>query len=270
VVIAIAMGAGFTLGYVIHHNSEPITQVRGQDGQIRVPFEAWEIAWDGRPPEVKAPWGESYTPEGRCFFKSGSEACAYNPFEIAKDTSSPEFVVYQIDRAVERVHGTDPAAPKMSDAVLDSSFVKQFEGKKYTVAGSLYRDSGLRSRTQAVVLTGWEILFALLVGVWWRRFGPGADMNRTRWFAILFFTMPYVILFTLEILDARGVVSTRAALAFTMIGLRSIAQAIPLGTGMLWAIPAFVGLASLWYVRRCYVKAEAPLRCGEKSLLSEY
>ena len=204
-----------------------------------------------------------------CLFPSGTEICAYNPFEIDKH-SSPEFIAYQIDRAVERVHSADAGIKKLSAAPFDSSFVKKFRDGKYTVESSLFRDSDLRSRTQAVVFMGWAILFALLNGVWWRRFGPAADILRTRWFAILFFTLPFVFLFGLLVLDAKGVVSSDAALAFTMVGLRSVAEAIPLGTAGLWTMTAIVGLVSLWYVQRCYVKAEAPVHCGEKHLLSEY
>jgi len=269
-VVAGAIGAGLTFGYVLHHSSgDPVTQVRGHNGKLRVPFEAWEIAWDGQPSEVVAPWGESSRPEGMYLFNAGTGICAYNPFEITKH-SSPEFVAYQVDRAVERVHGIRAEIADKTGAPLDSSFVNNFKDEKYTIETSLFQKSELRLRTQAMIFTGWEILFALLVGVWWRRFRPAADILRTRWFVILFFSVPYTVLFGLMVLSTRGVISADAVLAMTMIALRSLAEWIPLGTGLLWTITALIGLASLWYVQRCYVEAEAPLQRGGKSLLSEY
>jgi hypothetical protein len=95
-------------------------------------------------------------------------------------------------------------------------------------------------------------------------------MKKTRWFAILFFTIPYAVLFAVIILDARGVVSHNALVCFTMIALRALADLIPLGKIGMWVFTATVGLLCLWYIQRCYVKTEAPLRREGKHLLSDY
>lgn len=269
-VVVMAMAGGFAVGYSVHHfGGNPVTQVRVDNCQVRVPFEAWEIAWDGKPPEVVSPWGETHTPSGKSLFGRESEFCVYNPFEFGKE-STPRFVAFQIDRAVERVHGPSTAIARLSDAPVDSSFAKKARDCGFKVESSLFRPSEMRERTQAVILTIWVVMFAVLAGVWWRRFRPNADYARTRWFVVLFFTVPYVVLFGLIALDARGLVSVDAALAMTMIGLRSIADAVPLGTSTLFAVCALVGIAALWYVQACFAKAESTTQSEQKSLLSEY
>jgi hypothetical protein len=270
IVVVVAMGAGFAIGYILYHKTgDPITQVRGAGGHVRVPFEAWEVAWDGQPPEVVSPWGEKHTPGGKCLFGKDTGFCVYSPYEVGKK-NSPEFLAFQIDRAVERVHGVDETVPKLVDTGVDSSFVRLFKEDKCMVESSLYRSSELRMRTQAVIVMGWVVLLVILVSVWWRRFRPGADFPRTRWFVIVFFTTPYVIMFGLLVLNARGLVSMDAALALTMISLRWIAESIPLGTNVLYGVTALVVVACLWYVQSCFVRAEATSQCDRKTLLSEY
>jgi hypothetical protein len=269
-VVAVAIGVGLTIGYTIHHASkDPVTQVRGTKGQVRVPFEAWEVSWNGKPPDAKSPWGESHEPGGMCLFGKDSRICVYNPYEIGGKSSS-EFIAWQIDRAVERVHGADETVSGLSDAGVDSLSSRFLESEKYIVSSSLYRGSSMRMRTNALILTLWAVMFALLAGVWWRRFRPSADYTATRWFVILFFSLPYLYLFVLLALDARGLIEVDAALALTMIGLRWVTESIPLGLAGWVVVAVLACTASLWYVQSCFVRAEATSECERKTLLSEY
>jgi hypothetical protein len=269
-VVAVSMGVGLTIGYTLHHVSDsPVSQVRTVKGQVRVPFDAWEFTRNGTVPEVVSPWGESHRPGGMCLFGKGSAICVYNPYEIGGNSSS-EFIAWQIDRAVDRVHGPDAGSTGRSDSGPDSLYARIIKKEKFTIPSSLYRRSSLRMQTNALIVTLWAILFAVLAAVWWRRFRPGADYAASRWFVILFFSLPYVFLFGLLALDARGLVDADAALALTMIGLRSITETIPLGLGGWTAAAALTCGAGLWYVQRCFVRAEATPHGGTKNLLSEY
>jgi hypothetical protein len=269
--MAIPSGLGFLAGYVVDNrlNDSPRTQVCYCGYTVRVPFDAWEIAWDGKAPEVSSPWGETYAPSAARLFKSLSRVAVYNPFEPGKK-SSPALVALQIDRAVARVHGPQAVQPRMSDVARDSSFIEAVARGEYTVASSLRRDSDLRIRTNAVILMMWFVMFVLVNAVWWRRYGPEADFVRARWFAILFFGIPYAFLIGSAVLTARGMLNDWAILAFQMVVLRSVAEVIPVGTGLLWVLTVAVGIACAIVLGRRYAGAEAPAQQSGKHLLSEY
>jgi len=70
---------------------------------LRVPGEFCRIAWDGRPPDITAPWGESHAALNFPVFK-GSRAVVYSPFHTPEGCSQ-DFAAWQIGRAVEAVYG---------------------------------------------------------------------------------------------------------------------------------------------------------------------
>jgi hypothetical protein len=276
--MAIPAGLGLLTGYLVDFRlkDSPMTAVCYCDRTVRVPYDAWEIAWDGVVPEVSSPWGETYTPHSHRIVKRGLNVAVYNPFEPGKPVgweepaepdrtdkpgkpypeSSPEFIALQIDRAVARVHGPQQVSTRVSDLAGDSSFVNAVARGEYKPEASLHKDSDLRMRTNAVIIILWFVVFAVVNAVWWMRYRPEAEVVRTRWFAILFFALPYVWLFGSIALSARGMINDWAIVAFQMITLRSVAEAIPLSTGLLWALT--------------YAKAEAPAPQSGKHLLSEY
>jgi hypothetical protein len=269
--MAIPAGLGLLTGYLVDYRlvESPMTAVCYCDHTVRVPYDAWEVAWSGEAPEVSSPRGETYTPHAARLVKRWFDVAVYNPFEPGKK-SSPEFIAFQIDRAVARVHSPREVSPAVSDVAGDSSFVNALKEGKYTVAASLRKDSDLRIRTNAVIIMLWFVVFVVVNTIWWKRYQPEADIVRTRWFAILFFGIPYTLLFGIAVLTAKGILNDWAILAFQMIALRALAEAIPLSTGMLWALTVVVAVTSIIVLGKRYDKAEAPTQRSGKHLLSEY
>jgi hypothetical protein len=269
--MALPVGLGFLTGYLVDYRMEdtPRTAVCYCDHTVRVPYDVWEVTWDGEVPEVTSPQGESYRPHAARILKHWAGAAVYNPFEPGKK-SSPEFVAYQIDRAVARVHSPEEVSPRVCDIAGDSSFVNALQKGEYTVAASLRKDSDVRMRTNAVIIMLWFIMFLLVNAIWWKRYQPEANFVGTRWFAILFFGIPYVLLIGVAVLSAKGIVNDWALVALQMIALRWVAEAIPLNTGLLWTLTVAVALASVIVLGRRYAKAEAPTQRSGKHLLSEY
>jgi len=267
----IPVGLGMLTGYLVYNRfkEEPMSQVRFRDHRVRVPFEAWEIARDGEVPEVTSPWGETYTPYGKRLFKSGSDFVVYNPFENGKK-STPEFVAMQMDRAVARVNAAAAGPEKMSSIAATAAFADSLKTGECDVTASLGKHSDLRIRTNAVIITLWILLFVLVNSIWWKRYRPEADLAATRWFAIVFFGVPIAFLLLVPTLEARGIVDHSTILAYQMVVLRTIAEAIPLSTAALWGVTVLVAIMSIVFLGRQYARAEAPAPGAGKHLLSEY
>ena len=281
--MAIPAGLGILTGYLVDYrlNESPTPAVCYCDHTVRVPYVAWKIAWDGKVPKVSSSWGETYTPYSHRIVKYWFDVAVYNPFETGKPCesghrpesgkeSSPEFIALQIDRAVARVHSPEEVSPRVIDAVDDSSFVNALTKGEYEPEASLRKDSDLRMRTNAVIIMLWFVMFVVVNAVWWMRYKPEADFVRTRWFAILFFGLPYVVLIGSAVLAARGILNDWAIVAFQMIALRSAAAAIPLSTDVLWALTAVVAVACIVILGKRYAKAEAQTLRSGKHMLSEY
>lgn len=70
---------------------------------IRVSPDLWRIAWDGNPPAAVSPTGESHTP-GAIPVVRGASVAAYNPY-ATPEGASPEFIAWQLSRALEAAYG---------------------------------------------------------------------------------------------------------------------------------------------------------------------
>jgi hypothetical protein len=84
---------------------------------VRVPVEHCLIAWNGRPPAVGSPWGESHPPWSMPLRKGGT-AVLYSPFS-APEGSSIGFVALQISRAVEAVYGASVPPSEIESRYLE-------------------------------------------------------------------------------------------------------------------------------------------------------
>jgi hypothetical protein len=168
------------------------------------------------------------------------------------------------------VHSPQEISPRAIDATGDSSFVNGIQRGEYKVPASLRKDSDLRIRTNAVMIMLWFIFFFIVNAVWWKRYQAEAEVKRTRWFAILFFGIPFAVMIGMEILTAKGMLNYRAIIALEMIAFRSVAEAIPLSTALLWTLTVAVAVACVVLLAKQYAKAEAPTPRSGKHLLSEY
>lgn len=262
------------IGTGIYHlqyrlTSDPPTQVCYCNHTVTVSREFWEIAWDGKPPEAAAPWGESYTPPAyRPLI--GRAVAVYNPFAHGED-NSPRFVLYQIDRAVSAIHGPEAVAAELTATTpLDSSVVADIEAGECRVAASAGRGSETRAKMAAVAVALLTVLFALVEIVWFRRYKAEAEIKQTRWFAILFFSAPHVVLITAAILEIKMIGEAWAMTLIPMILMRKAVEALPVSVGAMWLFALAVATASYFVVQSRYEKAEAPVPRAGRNLLSDY
>jgi hypothetical protein len=266
----LAMALGYGIMQVSYRfDDAPPAVVTISDHGICVPSEFWEVARDGEPPAVTSPWGESHTPLAYRLIGSG-ELAIYNPYEYGAD-ASPRFVKYQVDRAVLRIHGpASITAETASDVPLDDEFLKHaIDSGEFAVPESAGRGSDVRSKTVAVTAALLSILFALLNLVWFRRYRAAAPIRRTRWFAILFFSLPQVLILTIVILEIRMNVDAKSIMKLPLVVVRKAVESISISTTGLWAIALLVVLACYLLIERQYGRLEAPGKTG-KRFLSDY
>jgi len=76
---------------------------RSDRALLRLPAHRYEIAWSGRAPELRAPWGESHKPWQARILK-GASAVLYSPVSTA-ESSTPEFAAWEISNALQIVYG---------------------------------------------------------------------------------------------------------------------------------------------------------------------
>jgi hypothetical protein len=108
--LAAGYGAGrVTLAYLDRSRPMPLEVIHfiqdREDGNyyLYVPVSAARIAWDGRVPDVQAPWGETHKMWSRPVI-AGAPCRLYSSYSTPRG-SSIDYVAWQMARAVEAVYG---------------------------------------------------------------------------------------------------------------------------------------------------------------------
>jgi len=233
----------------------------GENG-VEVPREFWEIAWDGEPPEVTSPWGESYRPVGRSIYP-GSRAVVYLPFETISEHSS-RFLALQANRAVGAVHGEKPYTDLQIAEDPDNPLVETIERRGETGSGIPLEASIGKEMPQRARSWLWGTLcliwFCNLVALpWMLQFRP---TRYRKLFAGFFYGLIgcWGVLLGLYILGPLfGIIQDLAPLNVPLVLLRYAAQRSPLDAAGLWAL---VGVSSAFFYCSLYLAfrgIEAPL-----------
>jgi hypothetical protein len=102
--IVAVIGIG-TAGGNLLLTPDSLSQIDQRGCCSQVPYEHWQLTVDREPPQITAPWGESYQPQGWPLFR-GSRVTLYNPYE-SNAGSSPRFVSLQYWRAAQAVYGVE-------------------------------------------------------------------------------------------------------------------------------------------------------------------
>jgi len=180
------MCAGYGVGAIIARDErsrlEYVNFEEGDDGyRVTVPLRVYATAWDGQPPPVDSPWGESHASEALAPF-GWSRAAVYSPYS-APPGSSARFVAQQISRAANAVYGASIPPETIERRYLvtraDGSVAVQEQGL------TLRRDyPTLKARSgpmfPALVALGavpWLLLVALLLRAY--RSGIGEWVRQT-------------------------------------------------------------------------------------------
>ena len=167
--LILGYGAGRIATAIIEEPRDLVGLASWHDGYyVRVPARYLEIAWDGRPPAIGAPWGESLEPMLFPLVRGG-RAGLYSPFPVTAD-SSPELFAFHIRRAVEAVYGRSIPESEIRERYLELDSEGRVRPRDDSL--TLLADyPGLEPRdggpTFAVVLTlvvvSWLLLFSLVL-----------------------------------------------------------------------------------------------------------
>ena len=239
-VVAIVVGA--VLGQVVYR-VQPTrwSQIHSEAGAIEVPWEYLEIARDGSAPTVTSPWGESVTPEVNPLWR-GRPAAIFDPYEVTPE-SSPRFVEFQKQRAVEVVYGPAGAAGARSDK---------------------------RSRFAAVTLLLMTLLgvFLMVPALW--QYGSSIYRKIFKW--VVWGSLIALGLMVVALAAARLTGSTQVWYvgALVSIGIRHLADWIPVSTGILWISVVTFWFGSYLLLGSIFKRIELPGRNTVNRFAEEY
>lgn len=210
---------------------------------LKVPLDRFAIAWNGRPPDVTAPWGESHPPRTLIVFP-GLPVVLYKPY-TAPPGSSIDFVALQISRAVKAEYGRT-----LPPEVICAKYLALNEdGRVEPVQGKLRlqaEEPGLKPRGHephaAVVLVGVGVPYLLLLAVtlrWLRQRSSEGAYRMAIWGMLAVTAVPQLIYLGGGIAQLWDF-SVHASLLSIVV--RGACAAIPGGEGFFWAS----GLLLLW------------------------
>ncbi len=238
-------GAGRLTAANLVEPSESIVYAADDQGlyDLKVPLDRFEIAWNGRPADVTAPWGESHPPKTLTVFP-GLPIVLYKPY-TAPPGSSIDFVALQISRAMDAEYGR--ALPP--DVIRAGYLALDGGGRVVPAQGELrlqadhptWKPRG-HAPSAAVALAGVGVPYLLLLALalrWLRqRSGEGA-YKRVVWGMILVTVVPQLLYFGGGI---AGLWDLSVHASLLAIAVRGVRAAIPAGAVILWA----VSLLLLW------------------------
>jgi len=217
------------------------TPIHVQTCCVEVPWEYLEIAPDGIPPTITAPWGESITPTPQPLWR-GKRPALYDPYEVTAE-SSPRFVEHQIHRAVAAVYGVPPhlvdAASNGRTSAAESESVDSGN-----LILHLTRDTRAegRSRSAAVVLILCTAIMLVLMIPALLQYGSSPYRKFFKWalFGTLICVGVFVVAFA--VIRLAGYTETWYVGAVISIGIRHLAERIPVSTGILW-----ISVVTFWF-----------------------
>jgi hypothetical protein len=259
-VFAASFGAGAWLGARTAKSTDYVNfQQQGDDGpwSVTVPLRVYRVAWDGRPPAVTSPWGESRAAESIPIVRGG-RAVIWNPFS-APEGSSARFVALQISRAVEAVYGASITPEEVEALWVETLPDGRVVGRNPSLQLRAGRP-GLAPRSGPVppvifslVLAPWFLLLAILHSA----YRPGI----ASWIRHLAF-WGVVGLFVVTMFVAGGAIVARLARPWIVRALVEIPSwAIghsAIGTAAVWGCCALLVLGSYLLAERWFARMEIP------------
>jgi hypothetical protein len=242
------------------HRTEDIVFENSEEGYgLKVSPGAWQFSATGEPPVVTAPWGESYIAASVPVLK-GLPGFLWKPFTTPLE-ASPEFVAWQISRAVKAVHGLHVPPEEIRERYLESGSGGRVsirpEGMKIMADFPEARPMYLGPVFPFWV--GGELICLMLVNmVYFRAFRPGITIRKGR---IVFWSLMGGLM-ALHIggyvLFIKGLTEEWIITGFWMGVTRKIGAAGPVGITAAWLVAALL-LALAWRgAEKVFLKAEAP------------
>jgi hypothetical protein len=262
--------AGAALGRaLVARAPERLAQVRFVGCCVKVPHEYMEVTRSGSAPAVRAPWGETHTPDARPVLRGGSVAL-YNPYETGP-SSSVRFVDWQLRRAVEAVHGIPvPQHVLAGDGQPGASFVGGVERGSFTPDYARGQPSERRSRTAAVALLMITAVATVLVSLSLAQYLPTERSALYKWAGRGALAVIVGIVTGVFALALAGLTREWYASALVAIAARRVADWAPLPTAALWALAWASWAGAYLAIRSIFMRIEAPGRAILKPFAQDY
>jgi hypothetical protein len=267
-IAAALLGTGIGLvSYML--NPIAYSQVTYAGCSVKVPWEYLELSRDGQAETVTSAWGESFTPRADPLWR-GHPIALYNPYDSAPE-SSPRFAEFQVRRAVEAVYGIPvPTVLFDPDYQSPSNIVGGVERGAFTLEATRGRLAADRSRTAAVaVLLLTAFSMALLVPAL-LQYSRSPRRKVFKWASIGIVILLVVLTVVIAIARLQGLTEVWYWGALISIGIRSLAQILPLSTTFLWILCVTSWAGAYLLLERIFFQIEFPREKTMNRFAEEY
>jgi hypothetical protein len=237
--------------------NEPRPETIRPDSYVfTVQREYLEIAWDGEPADVMAPWGESH-PVWQVRPLKGTTPVLFSPFSSPRG-SSIDFVAWQLSRAVQAIYGRSIPPQEIRERYLlvvdDGLIVARGEGL------TLQRDYGLQALARGPMLpiimlpTCLVWLLAVYLFLLANRAGVKDSRRKKAYFAImgglLLLHITHLPLLMLDILEPSGLDGVISIL------MTQLDEAVPAAGFLVWAVAVVIFIGCYRIVRASFERIE--------------
>jgi len=229
---------------------------------VRVPVESLAVSRGGAPPILEAPWGETHeawsVPLAR-----GTRAVLYSPYSTPAG-SSPEFVAFQLGRAIHEVYGAslspDEIARRFLD--LDASGGVVWKGESFS---AWVAEEGLRPRPDGplfpLLFTTIGVLWLITAWIYMWSFRVTFSDSSRKW---VYFGLLGVLL-ALHIMQTIGVIGTVTrpwiAVGVPRMFVQRLAEVLPGGVPAVWVAGIVIFGIVYVLVRRRFERIEVSTPC---------
>lgn len=239
--LILALSLGYAIGRTAadaRENERELVEFVEIDGghRVRIPVEYTSIAWDGRPPRIRSPWGESAEPWSTPLLP-GSLVALYSPFSVG-DAPSIGFVALQLSRAVEAVYDTTIPPKEIRDRLLvvdEQGMVRPRDGELRLLRAFPELRARKRGPIFPVITLASCGLWLLALSVYLRALRAGVSETIKR-------RLPWIIMAVLlgahllqYVLLEMGVGQLWILAGFFEIVVARAAGAVPAGSLLIWA-----------------------------------
>jgi len=244
IIVSAAVGAMVGIS-IIALNPRSFSQVQYSECCVKVPWDYLELSENGQVPAIESPWGETYTPKASPLWR-GQSVAIYDPYEVGPD-SSERFVAYQTRRAVEAVHGTG-----------------------FTLESARGRVPADRIRTAAAALVVLTVLVTTMVAFALLQYGSSVHRKFFKRTSIGGLILLVVIVVAVSLARLLGYTEVWYVGALFSIGIRSLAQILPLPTTILWILCVTSWAGAYLLLERIFSKIEFPREKTMNRFAEEY
>jgi hypothetical protein len=259
---------GFMGGTIVCNKFTPRPPMREYLGSrdcpfsTRVPDRFLKIAWDGEPPAITAPWGETHQP-WTCRPIKGRAALLYSPYSLPAG-GSREFVAWQASREMADVYGVDVAHEDIV-AQFDRYFERR-DGGSWTVKSwgdplrADYPDLRLRDWARPMAASVLILCVAWFLVTAWIIYAYHSGVSPTFFSLLGRFLPPAIPIFFVAImvwLGENGYTTSWKLTAMAGAIIRRVADLLPSNPVLLWGVVVVILALSYLLAETAFRRAQS-------------